>query len=101
MVNNLVIDLFKYNMVKTMTASNKVLFLSVKKDTGMKRKILWLIGSKILKADCQKERKNVENEKFLLVAKIQVLHQLTLLHQQKRKKKAKRQRHHQPTSSSS
>ena len=101
MVNNLVIDLFKYNMVKTMTAGNKVLLLSVKKDTEMKRKILWLIGSKILKADCQKERKNVENEKFLLVEKIQVLHQLTLLHQQKRKKKAKRQRHHQPTSSSS
>ena len=101
MVNNLVIDLFKYNMVKTMTASNKVLLLSVKKDTEMKRKILWLIGSKILKADCQKERKNVENGKFLLVEKIQVLRQLTLLHQQKKKKKAKRQRHHQPTSSSS
>ena len=88
MVNNLVIDLFKYNMMKTMTASNKVLFLSVKKDTGMKRKILWLIGSKILKADCQKERQNVENGKFLLVEKIQVLRQLTLLHQQKRGKKS-------------
>ena len=75
-------------MMKTMTASNKVLFLSVKKDTGMKRKILWLIGSKILKADCQKERQNVENGKFLLVEKIQVLRQLTLLHQQKRGKKS-------------
>ena len=45
------IDLFKYKMVKTMTAGNKVLFLSVKKDTGMRRKILWLIGSKNLKAE--------------------------------------------------
>ena len=45
------IGLFKYKMVKTMTAGNKVLFLSVKKDTGMRRKILWLIGSKNLKAE--------------------------------------------------
>ena len=45
------IDLFKYKMVKTMTAGNKVLFLSVKKDTGMRRKILWLTGSKNLKAE--------------------------------------------------
>ena len=29
----------------------KVLFLSVKKDTRMRRRILWLIGSKNLKAE--------------------------------------------------
>ena len=45
------IDLFKYNMAKTMTAGNKVLFLSVNKDTVMRRKILWLIGSKNLKVE--------------------------------------------------
>ena len=49
----------------------------------------------------QKERERVENEKFLLVEKIQILRQLTLLHQQKKKKKAKRRWHHQLTSSSS
>ena len=36
----------------------------------------------------KKKRKRVENGKFLLVEKIQILHQLTLLHQQKRKRKA-------------
>ena len=71
-----------------MTAGNKVLFLSVKKDTGMKRKILWLIGSKNLKAEWQKERKRVENGKFLRVKKIQILRQQTILHQQKRKRKS-------------
>ena len=45
------IDLFQYKMGKIMTAGNKVLFLSVKEDTGMRRKILWLIGSKNLQAD--------------------------------------------------
>ena len=45
------VDLFKYKMVKTMTVGRKVLFLSVKKDTGMRRKIIWLIRSKNLKAD--------------------------------------------------
>ena len=71
-----------------MTAGNKVLFLSVKKDTGMERKILWLIGSKNLKAEWQKERKRVENGKFLRVKKIQILRQQTILHQQKRKRKS-------------
>ena len=80
------IDLFQYKMVKTMTAGNKVLLLSVKKDTGMRRKILWLIGSNNLKAEWQKERKKVEKGKILLVDKIQILCQLTLLHQQKRKR---------------
>ena len=42
------IELFQYKMVKLMTAGNKVLFLSVNKDIGMRRKILWL-GSKYLK----------------------------------------------------
>ena len=41
-------------MVKTMTAGSKVLFLSVKEDTGMRRKILWLIGRKNLKAERKK-----------------------------------------------
>ena len=44
-------DLFQYKMVKTMTAVNKVLLLPVKKDTGMRGKILWVIGSKNLKAE--------------------------------------------------
>ena len=57
--------------------------------------------SKNLKAEWQKERKKVENGKFLLVEKIQILRQLTLIHQQKKKKKPKRRRHHQPKSSSS
>ena len=81
------IDLFKYKMVKTVTVENKVLFLSVKKDTGIRRKTLWLIGRKNLKAEWQKGRKRVENGKFLLVKKIQILRQLTILHQQKRKRK--------------
>ena len=45
------IDLFQYKMVKTMTAGKKVILLSVKKDTGTSRKILWLIGSKNLKGE--------------------------------------------------
>ena len=80
------IDLIKYKTVKIMTAGNEVLFLWVKKVTGMSRKILWLIGSKNLKGEWQKERKRVENGKFLLVEKIQILCQLTLSHQQKRKR---------------
>ena len=74
-------------MVKTMIAGNKVLFQSVQKDTGMRRKILWLTGSKNFKAEWQIERKKVESGKFLLVEKIQILCQLTLLHQQSRKRK--------------
>ena len=45
------IDLFQYKMVKTMTAGNKILFLPHKKDTGMRRKIVWLIGSENLKSE--------------------------------------------------
>ena len=50
------IDLFKCKMKKTMTAGNKVLFLSVKNDTGKRRKILWLIGSKNLKTEYDKKK---------------------------------------------
>ena len=53
----------------------------------MRRKIIWLKGSKNLKAEWQKEKKRVENGKFLLVEKIQILRQLTLFHKQKRKRK--------------
>ena len=81
------IDLFKYNMAKTMTAGNKVLFLSVNKDTVMRRKILWLIGSKNLKVEWEKERKSIENGKFLLIKKIPIFLQKTILHQQKRKRR--------------
>ena len=84
-------------MVRKLTAGNKVLFHSVKKDTGMRRKILWLIGNNNLKTEWQKERKRVANEKFLLVEKIRTISQLTFLYQQKRKRKW----HHQPTSPSS
>ena len=50
------IDLFKCKMKKAMTAGNKVLFLSVKNDTGKRRKILWLIGSKNLKTEYDKKK---------------------------------------------
>ena len=81
-------DLFKYKMKKTTTAGSKVLFLSVKNDTGQRRKILWLIRSKNLKIEYDKKKgKKVESGKFLLVEKIQNLRQLTLLHQQQRKRK--------------
>ena len=51
------IYLFQYKMVKTMTAGNKVIFLPVKKDTGIKRKILWLIGSNNLKEEFTKRKR--------------------------------------------
>ena len=101
MDNDSGIDLFKYKMVKTMTAWKKVLFLSVKKDTGMSRKILWLIGSKNLKAERQKERKESRKQKASTSGEDSDSSSTDSSSPARKKKKDKRQRYYQPTLSSS
>ena len=94
------IYLFQYKIVKTVTAGKKVLLLSVRKDTGMRRKILWLIGSKNLKAEWQKEKKSRKRKVYNSAEDSDSLSADSSL-PAKKKKKPKRRRHHQPTPSSS
>ena len=101
MDNDSGIDLFKYKMVKTMAAWKKVLFLSVKKDTGMSRKIFWLIGSKNLKAERQKERKESRKQKVSTSGEDSDSSSTDSSSPARKKKKDKRQRYYQPTLSSS